>query len=83
MIMEVMIMKIIICEFVKLNCFILVLVVEEGKFILCIGEIVVCIVLVVFIVLFLVVFFLKFIWVVIYVFCLYNLGIFFVDGNKF
>lgn len=69
MIMEVMIMKIIICEFVKLNCFILVLVVEEGKFILCIGEIVVCIVLVViFIVLFLVVF--KFIWVVIYMFCL-------------
>lgn len=59
------VMKIIICEFVKLNCFLFVLVVGEGKFILCIGEIVVCIVLVVIVLVFLGIFVYKFRWVVI------------------
>lgn len=59
MIMEVM--KFFICEFVKLNCLKFILVVEEGKFILCSGVIVVCIVLVVIIVVFFVVFVFKFI----------------------
>lgn len=55
------VMKFIICEFVKLNCFIFILVVEEGKFILCSGIIVVCVVLVVIIIVFFVVFVFKFI----------------------
>lgn len=59
------VMKIIICEFVKLNCFLFVLVVGEGKFILCIGEIVVCIVLVVIVLVFSGIFVYKFRWVVI------------------